>query len=681
MNPASASPNTTPYKGSESYQIEDAELFFGRENEADRLVARILSSRFTLLHAQSGAGKTSLLNARVIPKLETSGWAAIRVLPQNHPTESVRVTTLHHVMPAPSSELAALVRAWQLFDPEGDPPIHDFLERYDRLPVSAALRRDLLAPVEAPSIGVLPSAGRVRPLFLRILRGTLTVGDYREHVNAVRQAGGCRQSVSLGESSRLSEWRDALADCELKEAHEIVLSNLYGPDPDLRLFFESIFHWYGSFAPRFCLVLILDQFEELFTRFVDSAADSTGGANQPDWRMRWEFLGQLERLTTERVMMGTASGTASVAPLPLPMRIVVSMRDEYIAQMDPVRRFVPELDASAFHLSYLEKDEALSAIVEPARKFGVAIDEISFRNIAAELTREDRYVEPAQLQIVCEKLWSDHAAGLNGSSKTIRVEEGRTKSILATFFKEFLDSIGPPGDLNRLEALEILEPLVTSSRTRNIVERECLITSPFCFRERRERLIEQMVRRMIVRVETRLGGRFAEITHEFLITPVLDSIRFELNANADYGRFRWAIRTIERFDDVDLHDARQALLGADVHHTLHQHRERVAWTDFATELMFRSALRLGASREILLEWARRFSETGVVTSVEDILCINRMLDPARAMMSPEELQIVWRAREESPLDANQVLFVLRNVMMRESPREQIAHWMKRLMEP
>ena len=52
-----------PYKGADSFQAEDASLFFGRELAAEDVVTRILSSRCTLLHARSGTGKTSLINA------------------------------------------------------------------------------------------------------------------------------------------------------------------------------------------------------------------------------------------------------------------------------------------------------------------------------------------------------------------------------------------------------------------------------------------------------------------------------------------------------------------------------------------------------------------------------------------------------------------------------------------
>lgn len=84
-----------PYKGPESYQAEDAFLFFGRDAEADQLIARIVSNRFTLLHAQSGAGKTSLLNAKVIPGLQSRSLLPIRVLPQNDPVELPAYSITH----------------------------------------------------------------------------------------------------------------------------------------------------------------------------------------------------------------------------------------------------------------------------------------------------------------------------------------------------------------------------------------------------------------------------------------------------------------------------------------------------------------------------------------------------------------------------------------------------------
>ena len=101
-----------PYKGLESFQIEDADFFYGRDREAEQVLAKILCARLTVLHAQSGAGKTSLLNARIIPSLEANGWTAVRTIPQNDPIQAVTTTVLLHVLPAPLAERQALENCW-----------------------------------------------------------------------------------------------------------------------------------------------------------------------------------------------------------------------------------------------------------------------------------------------------------------------------------------------------------------------------------------------------------------------------------------------------------------------------------------------------------------------------------------------------------------------------------------
>jgi hypothetical protein len=62
-------PPFNPYVGPRTFQEEEADRFFGREREARELVALVMSERLTLFYAQSGAGKSSLINARVIPRL------------------------------------------------------------------------------------------------------------------------------------------------------------------------------------------------------------------------------------------------------------------------------------------------------------------------------------------------------------------------------------------------------------------------------------------------------------------------------------------------------------------------------------------------------------------------------------------------------------------------------------
>lgn len=63
-------PPPNPYVGPRTFGYEQRRLFFGREREARDLLARVLSERLVLFYAQSGAGKSSLLNTRLIPSLQ-----------------------------------------------------------------------------------------------------------------------------------------------------------------------------------------------------------------------------------------------------------------------------------------------------------------------------------------------------------------------------------------------------------------------------------------------------------------------------------------------------------------------------------------------------------------------------------------------------------------------------------
>jgi tetratricopeptide (TPR) repeat protein len=65
--------NEGPYVGPRPFTSAEEGLFFGRETEARELVSLILSHPVVVLCAASGAGKTSLLNAKIVPKLLRRG--------------------------------------------------------------------------------------------------------------------------------------------------------------------------------------------------------------------------------------------------------------------------------------------------------------------------------------------------------------------------------------------------------------------------------------------------------------------------------------------------------------------------------------------------------------------------------------------------------------------------------
>lgn len=62
-------PRDCPYVGLDYYEENLGAWFFGREPESDRIITNLQAARLTLLHAESGVGKSSLLRAGVASRL------------------------------------------------------------------------------------------------------------------------------------------------------------------------------------------------------------------------------------------------------------------------------------------------------------------------------------------------------------------------------------------------------------------------------------------------------------------------------------------------------------------------------------------------------------------------------------------------------------------------------------
>jgi WD40 repeat protein len=60
---------TNPYVGPRPFEAEEEEYFFGRRDETRQLADLVIAQRVVVFHAPSGAGKTSLLKASLIPTL------------------------------------------------------------------------------------------------------------------------------------------------------------------------------------------------------------------------------------------------------------------------------------------------------------------------------------------------------------------------------------------------------------------------------------------------------------------------------------------------------------------------------------------------------------------------------------------------------------------------------------
>ena len=78
----SQEPRPNPYVGPRAFQT--GEKLYGRDREARELLDLLIAERIVLLHSPSGAGKSSLVQAGMIPRLREEGFRVLPPVRSNH---------------------------------------------------------------------------------------------------------------------------------------------------------------------------------------------------------------------------------------------------------------------------------------------------------------------------------------------------------------------------------------------------------------------------------------------------------------------------------------------------------------------------------------------------------------------------------------------------------------------
>ena len=76
-------PAQNPYVGPVAFRRNDTRGLFGRDDDLRRLMIQFVAQRIVLLYSPSGAGKTSLVQARMIPALESRDFLVRPVIRVN----------------------------------------------------------------------------------------------------------------------------------------------------------------------------------------------------------------------------------------------------------------------------------------------------------------------------------------------------------------------------------------------------------------------------------------------------------------------------------------------------------------------------------------------------------------------------------------------------------------------
>ncbi len=133
---------TTPYKFLASYEIADRDIFYGRDTIVEELAAQVGRHKVLLINGSSGAGKSSLVNAGLIPRVADNGYTFVAFREYSDPLAQLQeyFETASSLSPPQSwpkvadgqASLLQLIRGFGAF------PIVIFLDQFERFFVKIA---------------------------------------------------------------------------------------------------------------------------------------------------------------------------------------------------------------------------------------------------------------------------------------------------------------------------------------------------------------------------------------------------------------------------------------------------------------------------------------------------------------------------------------------------------------
>jgi hypothetical protein len=266
-------------------------------------------------------------------------------------------------------------------------------------------------------------------------------------------------------------------------------------------------------------VFVFDQFEEVFT-----LGESLGAAVQ-SFRVDFGDLAENRIPLALTDSLDTDDAAASRLDLrTMPYKVVVSLREDFLPDLEGWRRMMPSLGRVRFRLLPMRRDQALSAVYDTApHLLDQALAAKIVRFVAAEQSTASEgsagaldgpeaeargSVEPALLSLFCR--------GLNERRK----REGKARfdsdlldkaqqGIISEYYRSCLGDM--PDSVSQFIELE----LITEKGFRNSYAREDAVPAHLT-----DDQLDRLIGRRLVRLEERYGAQRIELTHDLLTRAV-----------------------------------------------------------------------------------------------------------------------------------------------------------------
>jgi hypothetical protein len=283
-------------------------------------------------------------------------------------------------------------------------------------------------------------------------------------------------------------------------------------------------------------VLVLDQFEELFTLYNDDAR--AGFLAEVGYLVRG-IRPPAERRTSSRPE--NSEPASQLTDTPPEIRVVLSMREDYLGFLEEASAYIPQILEHRFRLMPLSAEAAAAAIERPTKVQNEYLGTKPFtlrpeavQGILAYLLRRTRtqahvsarFVEPFHLQLICQRVETLVARRQRKTRELVEINwtdlggEKGLKNTLRSFYTSVIRSV--QSRRQRKAVRRLCEQYLISPEGRRLSLEEAEINR--ILKLNRDTL-QQLVDWRLLRRDQRADSWYYELSHDSLIAPILTTRR------------------------------------------------------------------------------------------------------------------------------------------------------------
>lgn len=301
---------------------------------------------------------------------------------------------------------------------------------------------------------------------------------------------------------------------------------------------------YSENGESFTPLLILDQFEELFTLYTDNI--------EAQQQFIKELADVVNGKTPEYLQSQIRAANPTLAEEELQRRlnppkvhIVISIRSDFLYLLDRLSEKIPAILRCRYELTALDEANARLAITQPAQMQGefasplFEFAEEAIQNILSTLTTTSqkevennhsaREIEAFQLQLLCSRIENKLITELAQNQKTKLAKApvitssfyGGTAGIAAMLSDFYNSVLAKIPENHRLQVQQLIEEKLISNERRIIQERD-FIKKEYKLSDKDLKLL---CKERLLREEPRGGTFYYEISHDTLVAPILESYK------------------------------------------------------------------------------------------------------------------------------------------------------------